>query len=59
MSVSKKYIRGGFAILIGLLGVFIILWAWQLPPFKHSVETTDNAYVRRQVTVRARRFQAI
>ncbi len=51
MSVSKKYIRGGFAILIGLLGVFIILWAWQLPPFKHSVETTDNAYVRGQVTV--------
>ncbi|MCH4542035.1 MULTISPECIES: HlyD family secretion protein [Brucella/Ochrobactrum group] len=51
MSVGKQYIRGGLALIIGLAGVLMVLWAWQLPPFKHSVETTDNAYVRGQVTV--------
>ncbi len=51
MPDQKKYIRGGLAILIGLVGVAIVLWAWRLPPFKSSVETTDNAYVRGQVTV--------
>lgn len=51
MAVEKQYIRGGLALIIGLAGVLMVLWAWQLPPFKHSVETTDNAYVRGQVTV--------
>ncbi|NKB84096.1 HlyD family secretion protein [Brucella grignonensis] len=51
MSVGKQYIRGGSALIIGLAGVLMVLWAWQLPPFKRSVETTDNAYVRGQVTV--------
>ncbi|ERM01267.1 hemolysin secretion protein D [Brucella intermedia 229E] len=51
MLVGKQYIRGGLALIIGLAGVLMVLWAWQLPPFKHSVETTDNAYVRGQVTV--------
>jgi multidrug resistance efflux pump len=51
MSVGKQYIRGGLALIIGLAGVLMVLWAWQLPPFKHSIETTDNAYVRGQVTV--------
>ncbi|MDH7790594.1 HlyD family secretion protein [Ochrobactrum sp. AN78] len=51
MSVGKQYIRGGLALIIGLAGVLMVLWAWQLPPFKHSVETTDNAYVRGQVTI--------
>jgi multidrug resistance efflux pump len=51
MAVGKQYIRGGLALIIGLAGVLMVLWAWQLPPFKHSVETTDNAYVRGQVTV--------
>lgn len=51
MSVGKQYIRGGLALIIGLAGVLMVLWAWQLPPFKRSVETTDNAYVRGQVTV--------
>jgi len=51
MAVEKQYIRGGLVLIIGLAGVLMVLWAWQLPPFKHSVETTDNAYVRGQVTV--------
>jgi multidrug resistance efflux pump len=55
MSVGKQYIRGGLALIIGLAGVLMVLWAWQLPPFKHTVETTDNAYVRGQVRLSVRR----
>jgi len=43
-------------VTIGLLaaaiiGVLLVLWAWQLPPFVSGVQHTDNAYVRGQVTV--------
>lgn len=34
-----------------LVGVFVILYAWGLPPFTRTVQTTDNAYVRAQTTV--------
>lgn len=43
-------IRSGLALLAGLAGALVILHAWQLPPFSSSVQTTDNAYVRGQVT---------
>ncbi|WP_439272636.1 HlyD family secretion protein [Pseudochrobactrum sp. HB0163] len=36
---------------IGLCGVLLILYAWQLPPFRSSVEMTENAYIRGQVTI--------
>lgn len=39
------------ALAIGLVGVTVILYAWRLPPFVSAVETTENAYVRGQVTV--------
>src|SRR4051812_47464115 len=39
------------AVAIGIAGVALLLYAWRLPPFTSSVETTDNAYVRGQVTV--------
>lgn len=39
------------ALAIGLVGLAVILYAWRLPPFTSSVETTENAYVRGQVTV--------
>jgi multidrug resistance efflux pump len=39
------------AALIGVLGVLLVLYAWRLPPFTSSVETTDNAYVRGAVTI--------
>lgn len=38
-------------LVIGLCGVLFILYAWQLPPFRSSVEMTENAYVRGQVTI--------
>ena len=36
-------------ILLG--GVFLALYAWDLPPFRRDVQTTDNAYVRGQTTI--------
>lgn len=39
------------ALAIGLAGLAVILYAWRLPPFASAVETTENAYVRGQVTV--------
>ena len=41
------------AALVALAGVLLILWAWKLPPFKPVWATTDNAYVRGQVTTLA------
>jgi multidrug resistance efflux pump len=39
------------AFLAGIAGVLLVLYAWRLPPFVTSVETTDNAYVRGLVTI--------
>ncbi|WP_275273151.1 HlyD family secretion protein [Klebsiella pneumoniae] len=38
------------AAAIGLVGVLVILYAWQLPPFTRHSQFTDNAYVRGQTT---------
>lgn len=48
--------RGGLAstfgiVALALLGVFLALYAWGLPPFTSSVQTTDDAYVRGPTTV--------
>ncbi|MEK1892360.1 MAG: HlyD family secretion protein [Rhizobium sp.] len=39
------------AVFAGIAGVLLVLYAWRLPPFVTSVETTDNAYVRGYVTI--------
>lgn len=39
------------AIAVGIAGALLVLYAWRLPPFRTSTETTDNAYVRGQVTL--------
>ena len=38
------------AAAIGIVGVLVILYAWQLPPFTRQSQFTDNAYVRGQTT---------
>lgn len=38
------------ALLAGIVGISLVLYAWRLPPFTSSIETTDNAYVRGAVT---------
>jgi multidrug resistance efflux pump len=40
-------------VLIALIGVVAILYAWQLWPFSGRVAVTENAYVRGQITVLA------
>lgn len=39
------------ALLLGLAGVLLVLFAWRLPPFTSTVQVTDDAYVRGLVTV--------
>ncbi len=39
------------ALLVGIIGVLVILYAWNFPPFRGSVEMTNDAYVRGQVTL--------
>lgn len=38
------------ASAIGLIGVLVVLYAWQLPPFTRHSQFTDNAYVRGMTT---------
>ncbi len=47
---KRSVIVMAFVLLAGLL---LILWAWNLGPFKTTQVTTDNAYVRGQMTVLA------
>jgi multidrug resistance efflux pump len=39
------------ALTLGIAGALAILAAWRLPPFRSSVETTQDAYVRGRSTV--------
>lgn len=36
---------------VAVIGVLVVLYAWQLPPFSSAVESTENALVRGQVTI--------
>ena len=39
------------AVALGVAGVGLVLYAWRLPPFTSTVEVTENAYVRSQITL--------
>jgi multidrug resistance efflux pump len=39
--------------IVATVGLLLILWAWRLPPFTITVVTTENSYVRGQITVLA------
>ncbi|KHL25210.1 secretion protein HlyD [Croceibacterium mercuriale] len=45
--------RSATLVFVGLViaGALLALWAWDLPPFRRSIQTTDNAYVRGQTTI--------
>jgi len=51
MSNTLRNPASVFVLLLGVIGVAVTLYAWQLPPFRSAVETTDNAYVRGYVTI--------
>lgn len=38
------------ALIIGIAGVLLLLFAWHLPPFQSTEPTTENAYIRGKVT---------
>ena len=38
------------AIVAGLSGLLIVLFAWHLPPFQSTHPQTENAYIRGKVT---------
>ncbi|KIP80196.1 hemolysin secretion protein D [Stenotrophomonas maltophilia] len=40
-------------VLVALVGIALILRGWQLWPFTSAIASTDNAYVRGQITVLA------
>lgn len=39
------------ALLAGIVGIAVVLYAWQLPPFTSTVQTTNNAFVKGRVTL--------
>ncbi|MET0138371.1 MAG: HlyD family secretion protein [Sphingobium sp.] len=38
-------------VIVAVLGVLAILYAWGLPPFRSAIQTTDNAYVKGRTTL--------
>lgn len=36
---------------VAIIGVLVVLYAWQLPPFSSAIESTENAVVRGQITI--------
>lgn len=52
--MMSKYMRHSatiIAILIGISGLVLVLYAWRLPPFQSDIEITENAYVKGYVTL--------
>ncbi|MDF3608432.1 HlyD family secretion protein [Paracoccus sp. DMF-8] len=47
---KENLIPTAIALVIGLAGLLLLLYAWHLPPFAASDPTTENAYVRGKVT---------
>jgi multidrug resistance efflux pump len=49
---NRRVIASGMLFaLVALIGVLIVLYAWDLPPFRSAIESTENAMVRGQVTI--------
>lgn len=51
MSKPFRSIATILALSAGLVGAATVLYVWNLPPFRNSVQTTNDAYVRGQVTL--------
>ncbi|MBK4217434.1 HlyD family secretion protein [Paracoccus caeni] len=50
---KENILPTAIALVIGLAGVLLLLYAWHLPPFQPSEPTTENAYIRGKVTALA------
>jgi multidrug resistance efflux pump len=50
-SKRKLLVSAVLFALVALTGVLIVLYAWRLPPFRSTLQSTENATVRGQVTI--------
>ncbi|MBC3953338.1 HlyD family secretion protein [Pseudomonas folii] len=50
-SARTRLISSVIFASIALIGILIVLYAWQLPPFSSPIESTENALVRGQTTI--------
>ena len=48
---KKSYFNLGLLIVLIIIGVLLILYAWKLPPFTPTVQQTNNAFVKGQTTI--------
>ena len=48
---KKSYLSLGLLIVLIIIGVALILYAWKLPPFTPTVQQTNNAFVKGQTTI--------
>ncbi|WP_158982851.1 HlyD family secretion protein [Lysobacter panacisoli] len=46
----RRWQMAGFAA-IAVVGALVVLYAWHLPPFRTTIQSTENATVRGQVTI--------
>lgn len=47
----QQWLSVAVFLLVALIGVLVVLYAWRLPPFGTPIVSTENALVRGQVTV--------
>ncbi|MDQ9020782.1 HlyD family secretion protein [Acinetobacter sichuanensis] len=40
-----------FMFLVLLLGISLMMWAWQIGPFQNTLQSTENSYVKGKTTV--------
>ena len=47
----KSPVTSAAIALTAVAGILIVLYAWELPPFRSAVQTTEDAYVRGGITI--------
>ncbi|KPB39420.1 HlyD family secretion protein [Pseudomonas savastanoi] len=50
-STRKRVVSSVIFAAVALVGVLVVLYAWQLPPFASPIESTENAQVKGQTTL--------
>lgn len=50
-SLRVRILSSVMFALVAIVGVMVVLYAWQLPPFSSEIVSTENAVVRGQVTI--------
>ncbi|MCF5599274.1 biotin/lipoyl-binding protein, partial [Pseudomonas syringae] len=50
-SARKRIVSSVMFGAVALIGVLVVLYAWQLPPFGSPIESTENAQVKGQTTL--------